>query len=91
MVLPGNICVILRLLQCFAFDPTDVFLSSDAVQCRIFISVLRVGAVNLLRARGLYSIGNILILSILYFYRYVKLILGTILVIERQLFANEAD
>ena len=60
-----------------------LFISSNAIRCRVFIRVLHVGSgfplprgsdVNLLRTQGLRIIFDTLIISILYFYGDVKLI-----------------
>ena len=67
-----------------------LFISSNAVRCRVFIRGLHVGFgfpllrgsdVNLWRTQGLRIIFDILIKSILYFYGDVKLIFkkGTVL------------
>ena len=77
-------CVILRLRR------DMLFISSNAVRCRVFIRVLHVGFgfpllrgsdVNLWRTQGLRIIFDTLIMSILYFYGDVKLIFkkGTVL------------
>ena len=67
-----------------------LFISSNAVRCRVFIRGLHVGFgfpllrgsdVNLWRTQGLRIIFDTLIMSILYFYGDVKLIFkkGTVL------------
>ena len=76
-------CVILRLRPFLRLRRDMLFISSNAVRCRVFIRVLHVGFcfpllrgsdVNLWRTQGLRIIFDILIISILYFYGNVKLI-----------------
>ena len=65
-VIFSEVCVFLRLIQSFAFDIRDVihFLR---------FPFLRAEEMNLARIQGLHLTFNILIISILYFYRDVKL------------------
>ena len=83
-------CVILRLRPFLRLRRDLLFISSNAVRCRVFIRGLHVGFgfpllrgsdVNLWRTQGLRIIFDTLIMSILYFYGDIKLIFnkGTVL------------